>query len=73
MPCRADTFAVGMLAALAWKSPEIRSFFSIRKRWVYVALTVLFSGCLFLLKYLPSTSNHFTAIWGFSWLAFFYV
>jgi peptidoglycan/LPS O-acetylase OafA/YrhL len=73
MPCRADTFAVGILAALAWKSPEIRSFLSLRKRWVYATLIFLFAGCLFLLKFLPGTTNHITAIWGFSWLAFFYV
>lgn len=73
MPCRADTFAVGMLAALAWRSDKFRSFLSIRKRSLYTVLIFLLCGCLIMLKYFPGTSTHITAIWGFSWLAFFYV
>jgi peptidoglycan/LPS O-acetylase OafA/YrhL len=73
MPCRADALAIGMLAALAWKSGDIRSFLSRQKTPIYGALLFFFCGFLILLKYFPGTDNHLTAIAGFSWLALFYV
>jgi peptidoglycan/LPS O-acetylase OafA/YrhL len=73
MPCRADALAIGMLAALAWKTEEIRTFLFARKRSVYQALVFFLCGIPILLKYFPGPSYHLTATLGFSWLAFFYV
>ncbi len=73
MPCRADALAIGMLAALAWKTPEIRSFLLARKALIYSALFFFSCGIPVLLKYFPNAANHFTVSWEFSWLAFFYV
>lgn len=73
MPCRADSLAMGMLAALAWARADVRISLLARKRSIYTALIVLFCGALVLLKYFPATTSHLTGVLGLSWLAFFYV
>lgn len=73
MPCRADSLAVGMLAALAWKGDGIRAFLLARTKSVYRVLIFFACGIPILLKYFPGPWVHFTAVFGFSWLAFFYV
>jgi peptidoglycan/LPS O-acetylase OafA/YrhL len=73
MPCRADALAIGMLVAIAWKMDEIRSFLLARKQSVYKVLVFFSCGIPILLKYFPGPSYHFTVVWGYSWLAFFYV
>lgn len=73
MPCRADSLAIGMLAAALWTNDASREFLKVKKRLVYGSVLFLSSGIPVLLKYFPGPTSHVAAVWGFSWLAFFYV
>jgi peptidoglycan/LPS O-acetylase OafA/YrhL len=73
MPCRADALAIGMLAAIAWKTDEIRASLIAQKNSIYKALIFFACGLPVLLKFFPGVTNHFTAVAGYSWLALFYV
>ena len=72
MPSRADALALGILAAIAWRSPAARLWLAERKRLLY-ALTALLSGGYGLLCwYAPGSGSLPVASFGFTWIGFFY-
>ncbi len=73
MPCRADTLAIGILAAIAWNDKSARAFLSAKSKIIYRVLIFLFCGLPILLKYFPGPESQVTGVLGYSWLALFYV
>jgi len=73
MPCRADSLAIGMLAALLWRQGIIQSWYAAHRTAFYVILAFLFSGLPVFTKWLFAMDAFWMASLGFSWLAFFYV
>src|SRR5579864_754138 len=74
MPCRTDTLAAGMLAAVAWRS-DARFWLERHTAFLRSGLGVLVLGALAMLKWLPSAAGRslWQAAFQFSWLAALYV
>jgi peptidoglycan/LPS O-acetylase OafA/YrhL len=73
MPCRADSLAVGMLAAVFWRRESFRGWLAQRSGTLYGVLAVLFAGVLALWKWSPESETLGMESIGFTWLAAFYV
>jgi peptidoglycan/LPS O-acetylase OafA/YrhL len=73
MPFRADALALGMLAAVAWKTPRVQTLLLSNRKAMNRLLVFLSLGLAILLKWFPGPSSHLTAVAGYSWLALFYV
>ncbi len=73
MPCRADSLAVGMLAAVLWRTNEFREWLSANGKAHYALLAVLLAGVTALWKWSPQGQTAGMETIGFTWLAFFYV
>jgi peptidoglycan/LPS O-acetylase OafA/YrhL len=71
-PCRADTLAVGMLAAIAWRQPATHLFLQTHGAILRRILLVLFAGVLGLIWWLAHPVSLVTVGIGYSWLAAFY-
>jgi peptidoglycan/LPS O-acetylase OafA/YrhL len=73
MPCRADSLAIGMLAALCWREEGFREWLSAQSTGLYAILAMLFSGVAALWKWSPESLTPAMETIGFTWLAAFYV
>jgi peptidoglycan/LPS O-acetylase OafA/YrhL len=73
MPCRADSLAVGMLAAVYWRTDGFREWLSANGSALYALLAVLSAGVFALWKWSPQGQTAGMETIGFTWLAFFYV
>ncbi|MGH9584351.1 MAG: acyltransferase family protein, partial [Bryobacteraceae bacterium] len=72
MPSRADALALGILAAIAWRSPAARLWLAKNTRMLYATTALLFSGYGLLCWYAPGSGSLPVASFGFTWIAFFY-
>ncbi len=72
MPCRADSLAIGIVAALVWRSQSARAWVTSNLAYGYSALAGLTVGVLALWKWWPNSTMSATQVGGFSVLAFFY-
>ena len=69
MPCRADSLAIGMLAAVIWGSPKCRGWLADHAVLMYGLFCVLFVGVAMLWRWpLPAL----TQTLGYTWLALFF-
>jgi peptidoglycan/LPS O-acetylase OafA/YrhL len=73
MPCRADSLAVGMLAAILWRTPHFRKWLSSHGSILYGLLAVLGAGIAALWRWSPTANSWGMEAAGFTSLAFFYV
>jgi peptidoglycan/LPS O-acetylase OafA/YrhL len=73
MPCRADSLAIGMLAAVYWRTPGFREWLASHGPILYSLLAVFFGGVAALWKWYPESHTVGIVSGGFTWLAFFYV
>jgi peptidoglycan/LPS O-acetylase OafA/YrhL len=73
MPCRADSLAIGMLAAVFWRREGFRAWLSNRVGILYAILAALFAGVVALWKWSPQSETRGMQTIGFTWLAAFYV
>ncbi len=73
MPCRADSLAIGMLAAVFWRREQFREWLSNQSAMLYTILAVLFAGVAALWKWSPESQTLGMETIGFTWLAAFYV
>jgi peptidoglycan/LPS O-acetylase OafA/YrhL len=73
MPCRADSLAIGMLAAVFWRREKFREWLSDRNGMLYAMLATLFAGVVALWKWSPQSLTFGMESIGFTWLALFYV
>jgi peptidoglycan/LPS O-acetylase OafA/YrhL len=72
MPCRADSLAVGVLAAVLWKEGSICVWYRTHRRMLMGGL-ILFGGSLpAFTKWLPSPYGLWMGVFGYSWLAVFF-
>jgi peptidoglycan/LPS O-acetylase OafA/YrhL len=72
MPCRADALAIGVLGALYWRQPALRSWLSERS-WLLYALTGTFlAGVLVLGRWSPNNYSLPMQSVGYTWFALFY-
>jgi peptidoglycan/LPS O-acetylase OafA/YrhL len=72
MPCRADALACGILLALAWRRPGLRSFLDAHRLLMRRLLLAMFLGVGLLLWWLVHPVNAVTVTIGYTWLALFY-
>jgi peptidoglycan/LPS O-acetylase OafA/YrhL len=73
MPCRADSLAIGMLAAVGWRREGFREWLAARSGSLYAILAVLFAGVAALWNWSPQSLTPAMETIGFTWLAVFYV
>jgi peptidoglycan/LPS O-acetylase OafA/YrhL len=73
MPCRADSLAIGMLAAVFWRREGFREWLSDRSGTLYAILAALFAGVVALWKWSPESQSRGMETIGFTWLAAFFV
>jgi len=73
MPCRADSLAIGMLAAVLWRREGFREWLSDQSGFLYAILAALFVGVLALWKWSPQSQTLGMESIGFTWLAAFYI
>jgi peptidoglycan/LPS O-acetylase OafA/YrhL len=73
MPCRADSLAIGMLAAVFWRQDGFPEWLSNRSGILYAILAALFAGVMALWKWSPESQTRGMESIGFTWLAAFYV
>ena len=73
MPCRADSLAIGMLAALLWRQERFRGWLSRRTGLLYAVFGALLAGVAALWKWSPESQMRGMETIGFTWLAAFYV
>jgi peptidoglycan/LPS O-acetylase OafA/YrhL len=73
MPCRADSLAMGMLAAVFWRRDRFREWLSDHCGTLYALLAVLFAGVVALWKWSPQSQTRGMESIGFTWLAAFYI
>ena len=71
MPCRADALAMGMLAAIAWRTPA-RDWLLRRKGLLKAIFGILLAGALAMTKWLPTPRNATEAALQYSWIALLY-
>lgn len=73
MPCRADSLAIGMLAAILWRNEKFRLWLAARSISIYVGFTILLAGVAFLWIWHSDPLGLLTQTVGYTWLAAFYV
>jgi peptidoglycan/LPS O-acetylase OafA/YrhL len=73
MPCRADSLAIGMLAAVFWRREHFRKWLSNRSGILYGILATLFSGVVALWRWAPESRTYGMESIGYTWLAAFFV
>jgi peptidoglycan/LPS O-acetylase OafA/YrhL len=72
MLARADSFATGILAAMAWKALTVRAWLAAHKKLLSWALAVLFLGPLILTKWYASSDDLFAQAFKLEFLAIFF-
>jgi peptidoglycan/LPS O-acetylase OafA/YrhL len=71
-PCRADSLALGMLAAIYWRDERFRSWLSTRRRSLFVLVTVLFAGMAALWRWYSNPLLFLPLTIGLSWIGLSY-
>jgi peptidoglycan/LPS O-acetylase OafA/YrhL len=72
MPCRADTLAMGMLLAIAWRAAWFRALLVERRVLLQSVLLALALGVAGLLWSFAHPLSFVRVVIGYTWLAFFY-
>ena len=72
MPCRADALAIGILAALLWRTESFRKWLHSHGWVLYTLAGVFFSGFVTLGRSSPDNVSLPMESIGYSWIAIFY-
>jgi peptidoglycan/LPS O-acetylase OafA/YrhL len=72
MPCRADALAIGILAALLWRSNIFREWLDGNRYWLVALTGVFLLGMGALIAWTPSNDSLPMRSGGYSWIAVFY-
>ena len=71
--CRSDALALGVLAALLWRSEKFRAWLAMRRQGLTIVTSVLFAGMVALWYAFSNPYHVVTITIGLSWIACFYV
>jgi peptidoglycan/LPS O-acetylase OafA/YrhL len=69
MPCRADSLAFGVLAAIYWRDGTVRQWYEMNRRLFLLALAVLAAAIPFFIKWMFVPYTLAMGAFGFTWLA----
>jgi peptidoglycan/LPS O-acetylase OafA/YrhL len=72
-PFRADTLALGMLAAIFWRVPEFRAWLIRNTNILYAVFGLLLAGMSTLGIWFQCPDSFLTQTVGYSWIALFYL
>ncbi len=72
MPTRADSFAVGMLAAILWRNASVRARLATRPRVLYLFLGLFSAGAVVLWRWSPQSLTFGMESAGYTCMAIFY-
>jgi len=72
MPCRADSLAIGMLAAVLWRSAAFREWIAARGGYLHGLFGVLLAGVAVLWRWSSDPLLPLTQTLGYTWLALFF-
>jgi peptidoglycan/LPS O-acetylase OafA/YrhL len=72
MPCRADSLALGVLAALLWNNPKARAWLQTHAAVLYCLFAILFAGVAYLWRWYSDPLLPLTQTAGYTWLALFF-
>jgi peptidoglycan/LPS O-acetylase OafA/YrhL len=72
-PFRADTLALGMLAAIFWRDLEFRAWLFRNKSFLYSVFALLLAGMAALGMWFHSPDRFLTQTVGYTWIALFYL
>ena len=72
MPCRADSLAIGILLAYAWRADGIRGSILAKPARLYLAFAVLLAGVVVIWWRYPNPNDAVTQTVGYSVIALFY-
>ena len=72
MPCRADSLAIGMLAAIVWSSGKGRAWLTSHAAAMHGLFVALFAGVAFLWRWHSDPLQPLTQTIGYTWLALFF-
>jgi peptidoglycan/LPS O-acetylase OafA/YrhL len=72
MPCRADAFAIGIIAALLWRSDRFRLWLPTHARTVYGIFAISLAGFVALAHWFPAYNAKPMISLGYTWIAGFY-
>ena len=72
MPCRADSLAVGVLAALIWTNAKTRAWVETHVAVLYGSFAVLFAGVAYLWRWYSDPFLPIMQTAGYTWLALFF-
>jgi peptidoglycan/LPS O-acetylase OafA/YrhL len=72
MPCRADSLAVGVIAALLWKNPKARAWIETHALVLYGLFAILSGGVAYLWRWHSDPLLLLTQTVGYTWLALFF-
>ena len=72
MPSRADAFAIGILAALLWRSGKFREWLPAHTSVMYGILGIFFAGVVALVHWFPAYNGIPMISIGYTWFAGFY-
>jgi peptidoglycan/LPS O-acetylase OafA/YrhL len=72
MPCRADAFAIGILAALLWRSAGFQGWLAIRGKALAVVCAGWLAGVGALMHWYPAYNSIPMISVGYTWIAGFY-
>jgi peptidoglycan/LPS O-acetylase OafA/YrhL len=72
MPCRADSLAIGMLAAVLWSNAKSREWLASHPALLYGLFAIFFAGVAFLWRWHSDPLQPLTQAVGYTWLALFF-
>jgi len=72
MPCRADSLAIGMLAAVAWSNAKSREWLAAHTALLYGLFAMLLAGVAYLWRWHSDPLKLLTQTVGYTWLAAFF-
>jgi peptidoglycan/LPS O-acetylase OafA/YrhL len=72
MPCRADALLLGVLAAIAMRSPSNRTWVENHGRLILGAIFVLLGGCAVSIHVSPEPTSRLMQTVGYTWMALLY-
>jgi len=72
MPCRADSLAFGVVAAVAWRDGSIRRWYDSHRRFFFISMAILGAAIPVFIKWKFDPHTLVMGSFGYTWLAVFF-